>query len=484
MRKVATIGRLVFLGFLASRAPSEAMAQTPPAPVETTSPIASRLGLNLPSPAQKLDPQGLFDAPAAPDARPIPEVFDQKFFDQVRANQEVWESAPRRAGGTTDAAVTRAAAKKIAPAVRIKEGLARLRDAVLQPSLRGQELVRGGWTEIERKDYASAEGILDTAIALHPWYGEAYLARGFARHCQADLAGAMADYDRAIGLDPDDWRAPTWRAWALLDEGDAWAAIDAYAGVIDRFPEVAAIYATRAAAYLDVQDAAAARADAEKALLIDPEDAPAMKLWIQALDKSGDDATLQIALGELIRREPTNADLYASRALLLATSPDAQLRNPRLALADVSKAEELPQIHARPTLRAKAAAQAALGDYPSAVGSSFRALFSAPFDDVLTDVAHLTAYLGRRPVIKKPWDREPPVRPTHRFRFGVMYYPDGGAFLEVSLQRVYFGRLALLPALPMPIAVVRWSPEGMKEFLVHPGAPLVGEGKVRVKMPR
>lgn len=50
---------------------------------------------------------------------------------------------------------------------------------------------------------AGAVADYDRAIALNPKYAGAYKSRGNARVKQGDLDGAIADYDRAIELVPD-----------------------------------------------------------------------------------------------------------------------------------------------------------------------------------------------------------------------------------------------------------------------------------------
>lgn len=64
-------------------------------------------------------------------------------------------------------------------------------------------------------------GRLDRAIELNPEYAYAYSNRGNARSAQGDLAGARADYERALAIfeASDDPRAETVRQiLADLDE--------------------------------------------------------------------------------------------------------------------------------------------------------------------------------------------------------------------------------------------------------------------------
>lgn len=405
--------------------------------------------------------------------RPLPPVFDQETRDRARSDREVWQASLQAADRRTkDAEVRRANAEW-------KGRASRVRDSLLPPSARATGLVRDGWAAIHRREFEGAEAVLDEAIRAHPWYAEAHVARGVARHDRGDLVGAIADYDRAIRLDAGDWRGYHHRALALLHGRDSWAALDSFSGAIELFPEVAQLHAGRAEVRLALRDARGARADAERALELDPDHREAMDFWMEALDKSGDDATLKLVLDsgvEILREDP---DPSARRALLLTTSPDPEVRNPSAALEDALRAESLSHGRSRAALRAKAAAQAALGDYPSAVGTSVRAVFAEPSNrDMGTDLVRLATFLARRPVTRRPWPAEPPDRAVHRLKLGVGVSSKIGAYLDADLDRVVSLRAALPRDLPIPLAVARWSPRGAREFLdsIRGGPPSTPPG--------
>lgn len=58
--------------------------------------------------------------------------------------------------------------------------------------------------------------LLDKAINLQPHYGYRYAARGWMKQALKDLKGAIADYEKALELDPDD--AITLNNLGLLEE--------------------------------------------------------------------------------------------------------------------------------------------------------------------------------------------------------------------------------------------------------------------------
>jgi tetratricopeptide (TPR) repeat protein len=57
---------------------------------------------------------------------------------------------------------------------------------------------------------------LDLAAALQPEYSYRYASRGWMKQAIGDTPGAIADYQRAVQLDPED--AVTWNNLGLLEE--------------------------------------------------------------------------------------------------------------------------------------------------------------------------------------------------------------------------------------------------------------------------
>lgn len=63
--------------------------------------------------------------------------------------------------------------------------------------------IRFGDYRLDACDYADAIACYDRAIALDPDDANAYHSRGIAKDGQGDYVGAIADFDRVIALDPD-----------------------------------------------------------------------------------------------------------------------------------------------------------------------------------------------------------------------------------------------------------------------------------------
>ena len=99
-----------------------------------------------------------------------------------------------------------------------------------------------GLARHELGDLAGAIADYDQAIALKPNDAVAYNSRGNARRTQGDLAGAIADYDQAIALKPDDAVAYNSRGNARRTQGDLAGAIADYDQAIALKPDDAVAY--------------------------------------------------------------------------------------------------------------------------------------------------------------------------------------------------------------------------------------------------
>lgn len=73
---------------------------------------------------------------------------------------------------------------------------------------------------------SSALADFDAAIRLRPDDAEPYRGRATARALSGDSAGAIEDYSQAIGFDPDDGEAFALRGVAWWDQGDATRALE------------------------------------------------------------------------------------------------------------------------------------------------------------------------------------------------------------------------------------------------------------------
>ena len=91
-----------------------------------------------------------------------------------------------------------------------------------------------GTAKGNKGDYDGAIADFDRAIAINPNYAEAYYNRGLVKAEQGDYDGAIADYDRAIAINPNYAVAYCGRGVAKAEQGD-------YDGAIADFDRAIAI---------------------------------------------------------------------------------------------------------------------------------------------------------------------------------------------------------------------------------------------------
>ena len=99
------------------------------------------------------------------------------------------------------------------------------------------------------------------AIELDPKDRLAYASRGFARFEKEDLDGVIADFSKVIDLDPQNGLAYSFRGSARGNKGNLAGAIADFTEAIDRDPKRADHYANRATAYRALGDKTRAASD-------------------------------------------------------------------------------------------------------------------------------------------------------------------------------------------------------------------------------
>src|SRR5476649_2042867 len=97
-----------------------------------------------------------------------------------------------------------------------------------RPSLGAQtaeDYFHRGFGKEQKREFDGALADFNRALALDPDYAEALNGRGFVKHATGDIAGALADYDLAIAADPRHLMAYNNRGNIKRDQGDFAGAI-------------------------------------------------------------------------------------------------------------------------------------------------------------------------------------------------------------------------------------------------------------------
>ena len=127
-----------------------------------------------------------------------------------------------------------------------------------------------GYAYGHKGDYDRAIADFSKAIELDPKDAETYFNRGYAYGHKGDYDRAIADFSKALELDPKAVVAYNSRGAAYEHKGDHDRAIADFSKVLELDPKDAHVYHNRGAAYEDKGDHDRAIADYRRALQFDP----------------------------------------------------------------------------------------------------------------------------------------------------------------------------------------------------------------------
>ena len=134
-----------------------------------------------------------------------------------------------------------------------------------------EDLVNRGIQKAKKGDLDGAIADFDRAIELNPKDDAPYYNRAQAKRLKKDAAGAIVDYTRAIELGSQNPAAYNNRGNARAENNDWDGAIADYTRAIELKPDYARAYYNRAVAKKANGDAAGAAADFKHAQELDPE---------------------------------------------------------------------------------------------------------------------------------------------------------------------------------------------------------------------
>jgi hypothetical protein len=156
---------------------------------------------------------------------------------------------------------------------------------VIQKKADNSDLIDGGIAKGRKGDLKGALADFDKAIKLDPKDSTAYYNRAYAKRLKKDFKGALADYNRTIELDPNNAEAFYNRANVkAMNLNDVPGAIPDYDRAIELNPQHSHAYYNRAIAKKLTGDKAGSDADHKRAGEIDPELAPPTQNTVTLLD--------------------------------------------------------------------------------------------------------------------------------------------------------------------------------------------------------
>jgi len=266
------------------------------------------------------------------------------------------------------------------------------------------------------------------ASELASW---AFNRRGQLRAEAGRHQDALVDFDDAVRADPGRWRAIHNRGMLLAQSGEFERAFDDFTRTIQLKPEFAKAYSNRAALLMVAGDLQTAVGDYRRAIELDPALAvahrgcgrachllrqldAALEHYNEAVRLAPEDAYAVASRADLltdlgryaeaiaeyertIELDPTSAHAYSSYAWLLATCPDASLRNSELAIEQAKLAIELSGAKNAVSFDTLAAAQANAGDFSAAMHTVRQAVQLAPPEEREIYEARLVMYQRAKP---------------------------------------------------------------------------------------
>ena len=231
---------------------------------------------------------------------------------------------------------------------------------------------------LDREDAALTD--FDRALALNPGLSLSYLNRGTIRIWRKDRRGAWEDFNSAIEAAPYDSRGYVNRGMVYMETKQYEAALKDFNRALKVNPNDPLAYNNRATLYLRTDDPDRAYADSKKAIAngIDKMIArglakPGIYNLRVGIDVArGNYAQALADLDRVLRLRGDIPDVHNDRAWLLATIPQAELRNGAEAIRSAQMAVKLADSPAyRDTL---AAAYAETGAFDKAIAEQQRAI--------------------------------------------------------------------------------------------------------------
>ena len=161
--------------------------------------------------------------------------------------------------------------------------------------------------------YDEAIADFDKAISLDPSNGKAYIQRGSAYCCKADYKHAITDLSKGITLEPDRAEAYNNRGAAYIKSQNYEKAIADFDKAISLDPNDADAYSNRGATCSTLQNYEKAITDFDKAISLDPNNAGAYVNRGRTYDLMGEHGAAIIELTRAINIDPTNPDAFNNR---------------------------------------------------------------------------------------------------------------------------------------------------------------------------
>ena len=209
----------------------------------------------------------------------------------------------------------------------------------------------------------------DAGNRARAWY---YL--GTLEQSQREWKAAAVAYGKAVEIAPGQPLLQVARGVVLWQSGATEEAEQAFSAALRPAPDNPQVLDALAKAHLQIEQPAEAIAFLERALATKPDDLPLHLTLALAHEKAGDAKAAELKYREILTKHAGSSSVKNNLAYLLATTPDDSVRNGEEALALAREVVGTTKSENPAILNTLAAAQAASGDFASAIQSIDRAL--------------------------------------------------------------------------------------------------------------
>ncbi len=241
---------------------------------------------------------------------------------------------------------------------------------VARPVERTRSYTFLGAVQIEQRRFDEALANLDKAIELSPDAGQPHLYRGRIRAIQGDIPAALACVEQALKLEPGVVEAVELHAQLLTVQGKYHRALTELNTLRPMMHDNPQWLVQIAGLHQALKEWRQAVANYDRALALDPKNAAAFRGRGDSHLGFGNQAAAIADYEASLKIEPSVSEVQNNLAWILATSPDAHLRNAPRAI-ELAEAACAATAHGRPDLLSTlAAAHAEAGDFASAIAWS------------------------------------------------------------------------------------------------------------------
>ncbi len=289
---------------------------------------------------------------------------------------------------------------------RLDEALVKYRKALdLKPDI-PQLHLNAGLAFYRKSDLTNALEHYRRALQLNPFYVEAYINAGNSLMALGQPAAAATNYARVAKLKPDHAGAHYNLGHAALAQGQLRQAAERFGQATRADPEYAEAHQQLAVVWQRMGELNKARESLERALELKPSDAGLHGHLGALLSQSGQAKQAIAAYRKAMELGPERAEAPNNLAWLLATHPDAEIRNGAEAVRLAESAVKLGGRQHAFLLGTLAAAYAEAGRFPDAIKAAEEAMDlakkSGQEELVTKNLELLAAYREGR-----PWREDP-----------------------------------------------------------------------------